>query len=56
MSVSATLFVEFRIERVEVARVKVLLRDAEGFAKPLEMHDLACPQESDRITDIRILD
>lgn len=50
------LHIKLRIERVEVTGVEVLLGDAEGFAKPLEVYDLPRAQEPDGIADIRIFD
>ena len=49
------LLVEGRVEGVEVARVKMVLRDAKRIAKPLIMHDLALTQVAQRITHVGIV-
>ncbi len=48
--------VKSRIERVEILLVQPILHDAQGFTEPLEMDDLPCAQELDRLTDFLVMD
>ena len=41
---------------VVVLCVQIILHDAQRVAEPLEMHDLSCPQELERLTDVRVVD
>ena len=49
-------FVERGVAGVEVLFVHSVLRDPERVAEPLEMDDLALPQEFQRIADVGIVD
>ena len=49
------LLVELRVERIEVLRVEIVGNDAQSFAEPLVMHDLARPQEADRVAHVRVV-
>ncbi len=46
------VFVEGRIEGIEVAAVQMILDIPQGFTEPLEVDDLPLPQETDGIADI----
>ena len=48
--------VEFGIAGVEILRVEMILRDAEGIGEPLVMHDLPGAEELDRLSDVGIVD
>lgn len=41
---------------VVVLCVKVILHDAQRVTEPLKMHNLPCPQEFERLTDVRVVD
>jgi hypothetical protein len=47
--------IKFRIERIKIPGIQVILHDPKGFAKPLEMYDFTFPEELDRISDIGIV-
>ena len=46
--------VKFRVDRIEVFAVEMLLYDSQTFTKTLIMHDLTFSKEADRITYFRI--
>ena len=46
--------VKFRVDRIEVFAVEMLLYDSQTFTKALIMHDLTFSKEADRITYFRI--
>lgn len=46
--------VEFRIDRIEILAVQVILDNSQGFAETLIMHNLPLPEELDRIADFRV--
>ena len=47
--------VKFRIKRIEVLGIQLILDDTQGFTESLEVDDFAGPQEFNRCTDIRIV-
>ena len=47
--------VKFRVDRIEVFAVEMLLYDSQTFTKTLIMHDLTFSKEADRITYFRDL-
>ena len=47
--------VEGGVADVEVLRVEVILRDAEGVAEALIMHDLALAEEFDHVVDVGVV-
>ncbi len=49
------LFIEFRIDGIEILAVQVILNNSECFTESLEMRNLARPQVADRIDYIRII-
>ena len=51
----AAALVKGRVAGIEVLRIKMILRDAEGIPKPLIMHDLTLPEELDGLADIGIV-
>ena len=48
--------VKSRVEGIEILAIQLILGDAQGFAKPLEMHHLPHAQEFDGFAHIRLLD
>lgn len=50
------LSVKFRIKRIEVFAVKLLLYEAEAFSESLVMDNLPLSQESDRIAYLGVFD
>ena len=48
--------VHSRVERIVVFGIQIILHDAQGVAKALEMHDLPRAQELERIAHIRVVD
>ena len=51
----ATALVKRRIECVEVLRIKIVLRDAEGVSKPLIMHYLTLAKEFYRLAYVGVV-
>ena len=49
------LFVERGVEGVEVARIKVILRDAQGIGEALIVHDLALTQIAQRVQHVGVI-
>ena len=49
------LFVERRVDKVKILLIHLLFRDAQSFAKALEVYDLTLTQEFDDVIDIRII-
>lgn len=49
------LFIEFRIDGIEILAVQVILDNSECFTESLEMRNLARSQVADRIDYIRII-
>lgn len=47
--------VEFRIERVEILGIQVVLHDPERFTEPLKVNDFPFAEEFDRISYIGIV-
>ena len=52
---SSAAFIEGWVADVEVFGVKVILRDAEGIAEALIMHDLALAEEFDHVVDVGVV-
>ena len=52
---SLSLLVKRGVDRVEILRVEIVLRDAQGIAEALIVHDLALAQEFDWVADIGIV-
>lgn len=48
-------FVKGRVERVEVLAVELIGQQTQILAEALIMHDLARPEETDRINDVGII-
>ncbi len=55
-AVSAVRAVEGRVERIEVFGIQIILNHPQRLAEPLEVDDLPFTEETDGITDLRILD
>lgn len=49
------LFIKFRVKGVEVSGIEIILGYAEGFAKPLKMHDFPLSEELDGIPYIGVI-
>ena len=52
---SCSLAVKRRIDRIEIFGIQIVLRDADGIAKSLIMHELTLAQEFDRLADVGIV-
>ena len=48
--------IKFRVKCIEVLRIQMFFYNIQSFAKPLKMHNLAFPQETDRVADVRVFD
>lgn len=48
--------VDCRVVCVVVLCVQIILHDAQRVSESLEMHDLPCPQELERLPDVRVVD
>ena len=49
------LQIKFRIDRVKILAVEIILDESERFAESLIMYDLAFSQETDRVEDVRVV-
>ena len=49
------LQIKFRIDRVKILAVEIILDESERFAESLIMYDLAFSQEADRVENIRVI-
>ena len=49
-----SLCIKRRIKRIKVLRIQFVLYRTQRFTKTLEMHNLTCPQETNRICNFRI--
>ena len=49
------LQIKFRIDRVKILAVEIILHNAKRFAKTLIMHNLPLSQEADRVENIRVI-
>jgi len=48
--------IKFRVERIEVLGVKLILYDSESFTEPLEVYNFPRAKEFDWFTDFLIVD
>lgn len=47
--------IKFRVERIEVLGVKLILYDSESFTEPLEVYNFPRPKEFNRFAHVRVV-
>ena len=54
LTITVPSHIKFRIDRIEILTVQIILHDSKTFTKALVMHDFTLTQETNRITHFRI--